>query len=129
MGSEMCIRDSPDTLDWLSESQMLHFSWSSQARGYFLQDGDRDRLPFSTSPERCFGSERNAERRQRAQALAVKYGVTANNIAAAWCLAQPFPSFALTGPRSVDEIVTTLPALSVPLSQSEVDWLNLKAER
>lgn len=114
----------PDTLAWLTESQTVHFSWSSQARGYFLSEGDRNRLPINTSPERCFGSERNVERRKRAEALGIQYGVSANNIAAAWVLSQPFPSFALTGPRSVDEIVTTLPALSVSLTEEEVVVLN-----
>ena len=46
----------------------------------------------------------------------------------AWVLAQPFPSFALVGPRSVGEIATTLPALGLDLSPGEVAWLNLERE-
>ncbi len=118
----------PATLAFLRDRQVVHLSWSSQARGYFLPAALRDRLPPDTRPETCFGSDANAERRRRAEALAQRKGVSAHNIALAWVLAQPFPSLALVGPRSPGEIATTLPALGVNLSDEEVDWLNLEAE-
>ena len=62
--------------------------WSSQARGYFLPVELRDRLPEDTRPETCFGNAANAERRRRAEELAARHGVSANNIALAWVLAQ-----------------------------------------
>ncbi len=114
------------TLNYLRNGSIAHFSWSSQARGYFLPAELRDRLPEDTRPETCFGSEANAERRRRAEELATKFGVTANNIAAAWVLSQRFPSFALVGSRTVEEINSTLPACGVHLSDDEVKWLNLE---
>jgi aryl-alcohol dehydrogenase-like predicted oxidoreductase len=117
-----------ETLAFLRKSNTAHFSWSSQARGYFLPAELRDRLPEDTRPETCFGSEANAERRRRAEELAAKKGVTANNIAAAWVLAQSFPSFALVGPRTIDEINSSLPAVNVELTPVEVAWLNLEAK-
>jgi aryl-alcohol dehydrogenase-like predicted oxidoreductase len=116
-----------ETLSYLRETATTHFSWSSQARGYFLAAELRDRLPEDTRPETCFGSEANAERRKRAEELATKHGVTANNIAMAWVLAQSFKSFALVGPRTRDEIDSTLPACGVQLSATEIAWLNLEA--
>ncbi len=122
--------NTPRTLEFLSEQDVVHLSWSSQARGYFLPQELRDRLPANTAPETCFGSADNAERRRRAETLATERGVSAHNVAQAWVLAQPFPSFALIGPRSAGEIVTTLPALGLDLSVEEVAWLNLeKADR
>jgi aryl-alcohol dehydrogenase-like predicted oxidoreductase len=115
------------TLGFLRDTGTVHLSWSSQARGYFLPEALRNRLPPDTAPETCFGSQANAERRRRAEQLAAKCGVSANNIAAAWVLAQPFPSFALVGPRAADEIDTSLPAFSVELTPDEVSWLNLEA--
>ncbi|NNG05988.1 MAG: oxidoreductase, partial [Inquilinus sp.] len=68
----------------------------------------------------------NEERRRRAATLAAERGVSAHNVAMAWVLAQPFPSYALIGPRAAGEIATTLPALGLDLSADEVAWLNLE---
>ena len=122
--------NAPQTLGFLRENGVVHLSWSSQARGYFLDEALRDRLPAATAPETCFGSDANAERRRRAESLAAEHGVSAHNIAMAWVLAQSFPSFALVGPRSAGELVSTLPALGLALDATDVAWLNLeKAER
>ncbi len=120
--------NTPETLEFLRKTGMTHLSWSSQARGYFLPEPFRNRLPQDTSPETCFGSPANAERRRRAETLAARRGVSAHNIATAWVLAQDFPSFALIGPRSPAEISTTLPAFGTPLSAQEAAWLNLESE-
>jgi aryl-alcohol dehydrogenase-like predicted oxidoreductase len=112
-------------LAYLRQHRVAHISWSSQARGYFLPEELRNRLPEDTRPETCFGSTNNEERRRRAEQLAVKYRVSPNNIAAAWVLSQVFPSFALVGPRNIAEINSTLPALAVPLTDAEMQWLNL----
>lgn len=118
--------NTPDTLAALREGGITHLSWSSQARGYFLPAELRDRLPEDTRPETCYGSDNNAERRRRAEALAAQRGVSAHNIATAWVIAQSFPSFALIGPRSPGEIASTLPGLGLDLSEEEVLWLNLE---
>jgi predicted dehydrogenase/aryl-alcohol dehydrogenase-like predicted oxidoreductase len=115
-----------ETLGFLRQNNVTHISWSSQARGYFLPAELRDRLPADIGPETCFGSTANAERRSRAEELAKKYGVSTHNIATAWVLAQSFPSFAIIGPRSPGEIVSTLPGLGVELTGDEVKWLNLE---
>lgn len=115
------------TLQYLRDEKVTHLSWSSQARGYFLPEELRNRLPADTAPETCFGGTDNAERRKRAEELAKKYKVSTHNIATAWVLAQNFPSFALVGPRSPGEIVSTLPGLGVALAADEVKWLNLES--
>ncbi len=114
-------------LAFLRRTNTIHVSWSSQARGYFLPEELRNRLPEDTRPETCFGSKANAERRHRAEKLAVEHGLSAHNIAAAWVLSQCFPSFALVGPRNVAEIDSTVPGLNVSLSPAEVAWLNLES--
>ncbi len=119
--------NSQDALAYLRRTNTAHVSWSSQARGYFLPAALRDRLPEDSRPEACFGSPDNETRRARATELAEKYGVTPHNIATAWVLAQSFPSLALIGPRSPDEIVSTLPALTVSMTAEEIAWLNLES--
>ncbi len=41
-------------------------------------------------------------------------------------LHQPFPSFALIGPRQVSELDSTLDTLDVTLTDEEVAWLDLR---
>jgi predicted dehydrogenase/aryl-alcohol dehydrogenase-like predicted oxidoreductase len=124
-----CITSNdPATLGFLRDTQTIHLSWSSQARGYFLPEALRNRLPPDTAPETCFGSAANAERRRRAETLAAERGLSAHNIATAWVLAQGFPSLALIGPRSPGEIASTLPGLTAALTPSEVAWLNLESD-
>jgi len=124
-----CITsNTPETLAFLRDSGTAHVSWSSQARGYFFRQGVRTELPEDTSPDTCFDSPANNERRARAQALAAAHGVEAHNIAMAWVLGQSFPSLALIGPRTAQEVATTLPALSLRLSGDELAWLNLEQD-
>ena len=123
-----CITsNTPEMLGFLRKTSTTHLSWSSQARGYFLQPGQGTALSPDTTGDVCFSSEANAERRRRATQLAAEHGVKAQNIATAWVLGQQFPSLALIGPRSPSEIVTTLPAMTVSLSAREVAWLNLES--
>ncbi len=120
--------NTPASLAFLRTSGAVHLSWSSQARGYFLPAALRNRLPPDIGPETCFGSPANAERRTRAETLAAERGVSAHNVATAWVLAQGFPSAALIGPRSPDEIASTLPGLTLALTAAEVAWLNLERD-
>ena len=124
-----CITsNTPETLGFLRQGTVAHLSWSSQARGYFLPEALRNRLPTDTSPETCFGSPANAERRKRAETLAAERGLSAHNVATAWVLGQSFPSLALIGPRSPGEIASTLPGAALTLTNAEVLWLNLERD-
>lgn len=106
---------------WLEETDTANFSWSSQARGYFLPEAER--LKLGQSNFECWDSPDNRARRDRAEELAKKKGCTPINIAAAYVLRQPFPSYALVGPRVIHETATTLPALDIELSREEIEWL------
>ena len=110
---------------WLTRTGMALFPWSSQARGFFT---GRARPDDFSDPElvRCWYSEDNFQRLERANALAKERGVLPINIALAYVLAQPFPTFPLIGPRMLSETRTSLPALSVELTPDEVRWLNLE---
>ncbi|MBM4148770.1 MAG: oxidoreductase [Lentisphaerae bacterium] len=123
-----CIHVSdPESRAWLERTQTVHFSWSSQARGYFLGDSEWKKLGQQNFE--AWDAEDNRERRKRAFELAERKGCSAVNIALAYVLAQPFPSFALIGPRDVRELRTSLPGLDVELTQAERKYLNLEADR
>ncbi|RMD78481.1 MAG: oxidoreductase, partial [Lentisphaerae bacterium] len=112
----------PEQRAWLERTQTPLFSWSSQARGFFTDRAGRDKFD-DPSLARCWYSEENFARRDRAYELAAKKGVEPINIALAYVLHQKFPVFALIGPRSIAELNSCLRALSVSLSDEEVRWL------
>ena len=109
---------------WHKEHQFPLFPWSSQASGFFTGRYAPD-AHTNADVERIFYSDQNWERLKRAQEISAKHGVTANNIALAYVLHQPFPVFALFGPRTVEELESSLPAIDVTLTEDEVRYLEV----
>jgi aryl-alcohol dehydrogenase-like predicted oxidoreductase len=101
------------------------FPWSAQARGFFLDDTSPE---FNADPERVrsWFSEDNFERLRRAREMAKRYNVLPINVALAYVLHQPFPTFPIIGPRTLRELLTSLPALGLRLTADELRWLNLE---
>jgi aryl-alcohol dehydrogenase-like predicted oxidoreductase len=122
-----CTVLEPAERAWHTQHQFPLFPWSSQASGFFTGRYSPD---DTSHPDmvRVYYNEGNWERLRRAQALAEKRGCSANNIALAYVLNQPFPVFALIGPRTVEELHASLPALDVTLTPEEMRWLNLEAD-
>jgi predicted dehydrogenase/aryl-alcohol dehydrogenase-like predicted oxidoreductase len=120
-----CISSSDAaSVAWFEENGMSLFAWSSQARGFFAR-ANRD---FTADRElvRCWYSDDNFQRLERAQQLAAQKGVSPVVIAAAYVLAQKFPIYALIGPASLAETRDSMGAFDVELSTEEVRWLNLE---
>ncbi|GAA4993149.1 aldo/keto reductase [Actinopolymorpha pittospori] len=115
----------PATREWLERQRLALFPWSSQARGFFTDRSAHDDL---SDPElaRCWYSEDNFLRKERAQTLARRRGVSAVAIALAYVLAQEFPTFPLIGPQQLSETRDSFAALDVELSPEEVRWLDLR---
>ena len=110
---------------WLARTQMPVLAWSSQARGFFTERAD----PADRSDRdlvRCWYSDDNFRRRERAVEMARRRGVLPIQIALAYVLRQPFPTFPLIGPRTLAETRTSLPALDIDLSPDDLAWLNLE---
>jgi predicted dehydrogenase/aryl-alcohol dehydrogenase-like predicted oxidoreductase len=112
---------------WLAKNKLAFFAWSSQARGFFTDRAHRDLSLNSEELNRCWVSDDNWQRRDRVMELAKKKDVLPINIALAYVLHQPFPTFPLIGPRTLEELRTSLPALDVSLTDGEMKWLNLEA--
>ncbi|GLV56998.1 oxidoreductase [Dictyobacter sp. S3.2.2.5] len=121
-----CIAASdPRSRAWLEKTQMPIMPWSSQARGFFTGRAHPDDHS-DAELVRCWYSEDNFKRLERVQQMAKERGVLPINIALAYVLNQPFPTFPLIGPRQLSETRTSLPALTVELTPEEVRWLNLE---
>ena len=109
---------------WHEEHQFPLFPWSSQAGGFFtgrFSPGDGD----TSDTGRTYYSDINWERLARAREMGEAKGCTANNIALAYVLHLPFPVFPLIGPRSVEELASSLPALDIHLTAYDILYLEV----
>ncbi|UYO96443.1 aldo/keto reductase [Microbacterium sp. M28] len=111
---------------WLEERQIPLLPWSSQARGFFTGRARPDDLS-DAELVRCYYSDDNFERLRRAEHLGKDRGVPTTAIALAYVLAQPFPTFPLFGPRTIEETRSSMRGLTVDLTPEEVAWLNLRS--
>ncbi|WP_428940890.1 aldo/keto reductase [Fontivita pretiosa] len=116
----------PQSRAWLTRTQMPLLSWSSQARGFFVPGRAHPDKRDDSELVRCWYSEDNFQRLARVNELASKKNVPPISIALAYVLHQPFPTFALIGPRLLSETRTSFEALSVELTPQELRWLNLE---
>ena len=128
-GCESCSED--DFTDFLKEKQIAIFPWSSQARGFFLEQQEFEgglhiANPNKQEQNRVWSSPDNLERRKRCFSLAEEKSIEPIELALAFVLNQDFPSFPLIGPRNFFETKSSLKALEVKLSKDERDWLDLK---
>ena len=111
---------------FLKKTQIALLPWSSQARGFFVPSRARPDLREDASLVNSWYSEDNFKRQARAIELAAKKGCEPINIALAWVLQQPFPTFPLIGPRQTSETRSCFEALKVSLTPRERKYLNLE---
>jgi predicted dehydrogenase/aryl-alcohol dehydrogenase-like predicted oxidoreductase len=122
-----CIAASDaDSRAWFTKTQTPLFAWSSQSRGFFLPGKAAPEKKDDAELVRCWYSEDNFQRLARVNEMAAKRNVLPINIALAYVLNQPFPTFPLIGPRQLSETRTSLAALDIELSPQELRWLNLE---
>lgn len=120
-----CVSASdPASRAWYERTQLPVFAWSSQAGGFFTGRFRPDRRDDERMV-RVYYREDNWERLRRADAAARSRGCTANEIALAWVLHQPFPTCAIVGCRTPGELRSSLSALSIELTDAELRWLDL----
>jgi predicted dehydrogenase/aryl-alcohol dehydrogenase-like predicted oxidoreductase len=120
-----CLSATVEGKEWYTERQFPLLAWSSQAQGFFTgRYAPEDRS--NPNMVRTWYNEANFERLERARELGRRKGVSANAIALAYVLCQPFPTFPLIGPYTLEEIRTSCEALRVSLTSEELPWLNLE---
>ena len=115
---------------WHAETGIPLFAWASLARGFFTgrfrpQQNTKD--AFAANMVRVYATDENFERLRRAEELGKEKGnYTAMQVAQAWILHRPLPVLPIVGLHSTAELESSLAALSIKLSESEVKWLNLE---
>jgi aryl-alcohol dehydrogenase-like predicted oxidoreductase len=118
-----CVTASTDDWKaWLKARQIPNFSWSSQARGFFTDRAGRDKTS-NDELVRCWYSDKNFGRRDRAIELGKRLGKSPIHVALAYVLAQPFPSIPLIGPRTLGELEDSMQAFDIKLTADDLRWL------
>lgn len=118
------VAGDPEALAWYQRTRLPLFAWSAQASGFFSGRFAPGQIA-DPNVARVYNRPDNWERLRRAREVAARLGCTPTQVALAWVLHQPFPTFALIGPRSLEELEDCLGALAVRLTADEVAWLNL----
>jgi aryl-alcohol dehydrogenase-like predicted oxidoreductase len=115
---------------WYRETQFPLFCWSSLAGGWFSGRLTRENRAEheDTLYMRCYGSEENFVRLERARELAAEKGCTLAQIALAWILNQPYNAFPLVAAYTPGEFADSAAALDIALTEAEIAWLNLEAD-
>lgn len=118
---------------WYAEQKMPLFTWSSLAQGFFSGrftretfEDYKDNLPSSCVEAYCY--EQNFTRLDRAGELAAEKGLSVPQVALAFILNQPLNIFSLVGVFHPDECKANIEALNLKLSETELDWLDLKRD-
>jgi aryl-alcohol dehydrogenase-like predicted oxidoreductase len=124
-----CISAStlPGEREWYAQNNFPLMSWSSQAQGFFTGRYAKD-APTDGEMVRVWYNDANFERLDRANQMASEKGVTPIQIALAYVLSQPFPTWALIGPRTPAETESTMEGLVLTLTPDEMAWLNLERD-
>ena len=111
-------------MSWYQKHQFPVFAWSSQASGFFTGRYAPD-VHTNEDVERIFYSDQNWERLRRAKETGEAHGVSANTIALSYVLHQPFPLYALIGPRTLQELNSSMLAIDIKLSADELRYLEV----
>lgn len=114
--------------DWHAATQLPVLAWSSQASGFLsgaFSPADSAN-PALRELVRVWFNDDNFRRLERVRQLATRKNATCLQLALAWVLCQPFPTFALIGPQNIDEMRESLGATSITLTPDELTWLNLE---
>jgi 1-deoxyxylulose-5-phosphate synthase len=113
----------PADLAWYGDSGLPLFAWAALAGGWFREGPQPD-----PDVVRTYGSAENAERSERARRLGQRLGLTRSQVALAWVLQQPFPTFPVVASRRVEHLHELAAAADVRLTPSQAAWLDLAAD-
>jgi aryl-alcohol dehydrogenase-like predicted oxidoreductase len=122
-----------DNYEFYKETGMTLFTWSSMARGFWSGTFDRESFPqykdtWDKTCVRSFCHEVNFKRMDRVKEYGARIDASVPNIALAWLLNQPLDIHPIIGAGNKSELLDNLEALSIPMDDKTIAWLNLKSD-
>ena len=125
-----CVSISGDraACSWYAGNQMPVIAYSSLGRGFFsgkFKAGDYEgaRRYLDTFAQKGYLCEENMLRLQRAEELAVKYGVSVSEIAMRYVFSNEMNIFAVVSTTSPERLQMNINAANNPLSAEDVSYL------
>jgi aryl-alcohol dehydrogenase-like predicted oxidoreductase len=115
-----------ETLQWHREENFPAFAYSSQANGFFsypLPGEESTRTPKEQALASSYLNPGNAARYERAGELAQKLGRTRPEVALASVWSQEFPSSAIVGCRTREQLADSLKAADLKLSAAQLSFV------
>ena len=123
-GDPTMIEMDEEAYRYHQDTRMPVVAFSSQANGFFSGKYLRDQPDSGRSGVRqIYGSDSNWGRLERACELANELQCTANQVALAYLIAQPFPTFPIVGCRRIDQLTDSCAATQIHLTPEQVDYL------
>jgi len=100
---------------WYVAAGLALTAYTSTARGYFSEHPSGASSTFDTTTSQS--------RRERARTLAGEFGVSADIVALAWLINQPFPVIPVLGTKDPEHLETALRAADLTLTPDQLRWL------
>jgi aryl-alcohol dehydrogenase-like predicted oxidoreductase len=115
---------------YAAQPDLALFTWSTLAGGFLsgrVASENRNSPEWDNSQvKRCYFSDDNFARLDRAREIGVKTGLTVPQVALAYIHNQPGNIFTLVAPVNQEEIAQNVAALDVDLAPEDIAYLELK---
>ena len=125
-----CVAIDNNFLDYIDQNNIILFPWSSTARGFFIKKkeiatSDHFSNPSMDEEKRVWHSESNLKKREICFNIAAERNVEPIEIALAYVIQSSKTIFPLIGPRTINELNSSIFATSLNLTDAEIEKLTI----
>ena len=125
-----CVAINNQFLDYIKSNEIKLFPWSSTARGFFIRKKEIATKGHFSNPsleeeKRVWHSKKNLERREICFEIADKKNVKPIEIAIAYVLHTSSLVFPIIGPRTINELNSSIFGSQIDLSEKELSRLSI----
>ena len=125
-----CVAINNQYLDYIKSNKIKLFPWSSTARGFFIRTKEIATKEHFSNPsldeeKRVWHSKKNLERREICFEIADKRNVEPIEIAIAYVVHTSSLLFPLIGPRTINELNSSIFGSQINLSPEELSRLSI----
>ena len=125
-----CVAINNNFLEYIDQNNIILFPWSSTARGFFIKKkematSDHFSNPSMDEEKRVWHSETNLKKREICFNIAADRNIEPIEIALAYVIQSSKIIFPLIGPRTINELNSSIFATSVNLSDAEIEQLTI----
>ena len=125
-----CVGINNQFLDYIKSNEIKLFPWSSTARGFFIRKKEITTKEHFSNPsleeeKRVWHSKKNLKRREICFEIADKKNVEPIEIAIAYIVHTSSLVFPLIGPRTINELNSSIFGSQIDLSEEELSRLSI----